>query len=111
MNTITAKVLIVIALVIYIGISGVAQASIEKTTPTAVTKDLQESNQSISATVINEIQKIKILIKENESKFTVLMHQENVDMNELYQNIDESESLHRQLKKFRIQLIKIAIFK
>lgn len=112
MKTIIAKVLLVIALVIYTGISDIAQASIEKANSiTVVTKDTQETSQSTSTMLIDEIQKIKILISENETRFKVLMYQENPDMNALYQNVDESVILHRQLKKMRFQLIKNVISK
>ena len=112
MKTITAKLLIILALMLFAGPSGLAKASIEKIKPlSGDSKELKMTNQAVSATVINEIQRIKTLIAENESKFSLLINQENADMSEIYKNMDESALLRTQLSKFRRQLIKIALFK
>ena len=100
------------ALILYVGISNNAWASNEQINLlSGDSKELKMTNQAVSATVINEIQRIKTLIAENESKFSLLINQENADMSEIYKNMDESALLRTQLSKFRRQLIKIALFK
>ena len=68
------------------------------------------STQIVSQSIISEIQSLKQQIAHNEEQFMLLMSEENPDMNKLYKNIDDSHNLHYLLTKFRLQMIKIALF-
>ena len=110
MKTIVAKVLLILVLAMNAGTPIKAQLDIEKKQSQSVNNEDISSAKLLSVSIVNEIQRLKIQISENETRFKTLMALENPDMEAVYQNIDESQLLHKQLAKFRFQLIKIAIF-
>ena len=110
MKTIVAKVLLILVLAMNAGTPIKAQLDIEKKQSQSISSEDISNAKLLSVSIVNEIQKLKIQITENETRFKTLMSMENPDMEVVYQNIDESQLLHKQLTKFRFQLIKIAIF-
>ena len=110
MKTIVTKVLLIVVLIMNAATAIKAQPDIEKKQSQSISSEDISSAKLLSVSIVNEIQKLKVQITENESQFKTLMALENPDMDAVYQNIDESQLLHKQLTKFRFQLIKIAIF-
>lgn len=62
---------------------------------------------SVRTSQVKEIQTIKMQISENKEHFSQLMSSAEPDMNAIYLNIGELETLHNQLSKSRLRLIKI----
>ncbi len=110
MKAIVTKVLLILVFAMNAGTPIKAQLDPEKKQSQSVSSEDLSSAKLLSVSIVNEIQKLKIQIAENETRFKTLIAMENPDMDTVYQNIDESQLLHKQLSKFRFQLIKIALF-
>jgi hypothetical protein len=104
------KYILIMLIVLIAGTTVNAQPTSERARRISIFRlDQKELKHTQRVTQLKHIESVKNQIAQNKEQFASLMSIENPDMDEVYKNIDELESLHKQLRKSRIQLFKIYV--